>query len=213
MIKNILWDFDGVFVDSVPLKGKGFYEVYMKFGEKTAVQVEKDHYSMGGVSRYEKFKKWHKEYLNKEINEIQIEKLAHEYSSFVKEKVIAGSLTKGLEDFLKSHSNTYKNWVISGTPHNEMNDIIERKDLTQYFDSVYGSPRSKIQWVEEILLDHTLNPSETVFIGDANSDYKAAKKFNFHFIVVNHDYNENDFGDAVMRIDDFTNFQQKLSQL
>lgn len=213
MIKNILWDFDGVFVNSVPLKGKGFHEVYKKFGELIATEVEAEHYKMGGISRYVKFRKWHKKFLNEEISDDQVQKLAQKYSNFVKSKVIEEDLTDGLSEFLNLSSRHYNNWIISGTPHNEMNEIVEKKELSKYFLSVHGSPKSKIQWVQHLLKNHQLNSDNTVFIGDANSDYMAAKEFNFKFIAVSREYNMEQFHDATLRINDFINFQQKIERL
>ena len=60
MIKNsyktIIFDCDGVILNSNKIKTESFYKVAKKFGEKEAIKLVKFHLSNGGISRYEKFK-------------------------------------------------------------------------------------------------------------------------------------------------------------
>ena len=54
MIKNILWDFDGVILNSMKIKGDGFVELFQDYDKKLINQLEKYHYNNGGISRFEK---------------------------------------------------------------------------------------------------------------------------------------------------------------
>ena len=67
VIKNIFFDFDGVILDSVDCKTQAFEAMYAQHGQEIADQVKKHHLENGGVSRFEKFKHWHKKHLGIEI--------------------------------------------------------------------------------------------------------------------------------------------------
>ena len=49
----------------------------------------------------------------------------------------------------------------------------------KYFKKVYGSPRSKIDHIEEI----KKNYNKIIFIGDSFEDFKAAKRTGVKFIL------------------------------
>ncbi len=51
MIKNILWDFDGVILNSMKIKGDGFIELFKEYDEMYLNKLEQYHYDNGGVSR------------------------------------------------------------------------------------------------------------------------------------------------------------------
>ena len=38
--------------------------------------------------------------------------------------------------------------IISATPHNEINEIVEKKGLGKYFKLVCGSPKNKSYWID-----------------------------------------------------------------
>ena len=54
MIKNVLFDFDGVIIDSMPIKTEGFRKVFEGF-EPAAVEKLLDYHNLnGGLSLYVK---------------------------------------------------------------------------------------------------------------------------------------------------------------
>ena len=55
MIKNIIFDFDGVILDSVNIKTEAFYKLFEQYGSKIANQVVDYHIINGGMSRFKKF--------------------------------------------------------------------------------------------------------------------------------------------------------------
>ena len=85
-IKNIFFDFDGVIAESVSAKTDAFNEMYLPYGKDVADKVVEYHKLHGGVSRYEKFKYFHKEFLNEIINRISIDslKFVPEYTNSLK---------------------------------------------------------------------------------------------------------------------------------
>jgi len=63
MIKAIIFDFDGVIVESVQVKTDAFAEIYNPFGKEIVQKVVKHHKANGGISRFEKFELYHRNFL------------------------------------------------------------------------------------------------------------------------------------------------------
>ena len=84
MIKNILWDFDGVILNSMKIKGDGFVELFQDYDKKLINQLEKYHYNNGGISRFEKIKYFFNEILKQEISNDDVLNLADEFAKIIK---------------------------------------------------------------------------------------------------------------------------------
>jgi phosphoglycolate phosphatase-like HAD superfamily hydrolase len=193
MIRNIIFDFDGVLVESVKVKSKAFEELYLPYGSEFAARVVSHHEANGGVSRFDKFKLYSGEWLGEVIDEVKIEELANKFSDLVLEAVVLADMVSGADDFLKYQSQNYQCWIITGTPEDEIKEILKRRALNQYFIEVFGSPTNKNNWVSHIIKKYDINPKETIFIGDSMSDFEAAITHQINFILRETAENENQF--------------------
>lgn len=213
-IKAILFDFDGVILDSLNVKTQAFYDMYLPYGEEIAKKAANHHLAHGGISRYEKFKIYHKEFLGIDIDESKLDELADEFSERVFTKVAESEEVKGIREFLESAKGKYKMWVITGTPTEEIVEICKITHFTQYFIDLHGSPEKKDYWTKKILVEENLQPNEVVFVGDATTDYDAAMANNVHFILREHDDNLEFFKDKeLIRIQDFIGFADLIKSL
>ena len=55
-VDAIVFDFDGVLVESVHVKGEAFYQLYEGQGQEIQEKVLAHHLAHGGVSRFDKIK-------------------------------------------------------------------------------------------------------------------------------------------------------------
>ncbi len=213
-LKNFIFDFDGVILDSLETKTEAFYQMYLPYSKEIALKVKKYHLQNGGVSRFEKFKYWHKKYLGTLLNENEILKLSNNFSKLVLQNVINSDEVNGAFNFIKKYSSKYNFFIITGTPQNEINIIIEKIKLQNYFKEVLGSPKNKIEWCNYLLNKFDLVSSETIFLGDALSDYEAAKHNDFHFALRSTSYNKDLFFNINNKIDfkDFYSLERLLCQ-
>lgn len=193
--KNILFDFDGVIAESVSAKTEAFKELYLPYGGEIANKVVDHHINHGGVSRYEKFRIYHNQFLNKDISEEGVEDLAKQFSNLVLDKVINADEVGGSSNFLNEYSKSLNFWIITGTPTQEMNIIAKARGIDDHFISMHGSPKKKRYWTEHLISKHNLNRDETLFLGDATTDYDAALFSNLHFGLRDHEENESIFKD------------------
>ncbi len=65
MIKNILWDFDGVIIDSLAVRDYGFREIFKEFDKVLVEKLIKYHSINGGLSRFHKIRYFFNEILKK----------------------------------------------------------------------------------------------------------------------------------------------------
>lgn len=211
MIKAIFWDFDGVIADSVNVKTEAFYDLYLPFGKDVAEKVKQYHLANGGVSRFRKFEYWQTELLGNPapVPQEVIDDLASRFSALVMEKVINAPYIKGVYDTIVKYSSLVSNYIISGTPTEEMKAIIDGKGLTPYFKDVLGSPETKENLTTQLMQKKGLDSREVIFIGDATSDYRSALQNNTWFILRKHEDNVDLFKDyRSFVISDFTSFDE-----
>jgi len=210
----VFFDFDGVIVDSVNIKTEAFGEMFRPFGADTENKVVDYHIKHLGVSRYEKFRIWHKEYLGQEIDQDKINELSEVFSSLVLNKVLNASFIKGAVEALDNLlNNQIPMFVVSGTPEDELRHIVYCRQIDKYFAGVYGSPLTKPEIVKRIIEEYKYDPAHCLFIGDAMADYQAAKQYDLKFLGIIAEDKENIFPDGTMTsetvyipsLDDFTN--------
>lgn len=185
MIRAIVYDFDGVIADSVNIKTEAFVELYREYGSNITDLVKKYHLKHGGVSRFEKFKYWHKQYLNKDISQEELTELTNKFSSIVREKVIAAAFIPGAYDYIKEKKNNYLQFICTGTPTVEINYILKEKNLNHFFDDVFGSPENKTVILSKIKNEYKLRSDELIYFGDASTDLDAARAHGIKFIGIN----------------------------
>ena len=204
----IFFDFDGVIVDSVHIKTQVFYEMYLPYGKNIANKAKQHHIENGGVSRFEKFKVYHKYFLGKTLNNHDLEQLTSEFSLRVKDAVIESKIVPGVIDLLEELYNSLDLFIITGTPTEEIIEIIEKRGWTKYFKEILGSPTNKDNWSKYLLNKYQYNHNKVLFIGDATTDYDADKSNNFDFALRTHNENKPLFKNkSVYKFRDFTEFK------
>tara|TARA_B100000795_G_C22805033_1_gene444275 strand:- start:593 stop:1270 length:678 start_codon:yes stop_codon:yes gene_type:complete len=183
--KVLIFDFDGVIVDSNDIKTAAFSELYQPYGSDVVNRVILHHEANGGMPRFEKFDYYHKHFLGEDINQKEIIDLSARFSKLVVNKVIAAPEINSAELFLKKIQNNKKFCSInSATPEVEIKEIIIHRNLEKYFSKILGSPSSKSENIIKILNYYKCNIKEALFFGDADSDINAALKTGIHFIGV-----------------------------
>jgi len=211
--KNIFFDFDGVLAESVNAKTEAFRAMYLTYGEEIANKVVEHHILHGGVSRFEKFKIYHKVFLNEDISREKIQLLAKQFSDLVLKKVLNAKEVSGAYLFLKEYFKKLNFWIISGTPNDEMIEIAKKRKIYKYFIEVCGSPKSKIYWTEYLIEKHHLKREETIFIGDATTDFEAAKHSKLHFILRKHKENWDIFKNKdVIHFENYNELNKKINK-
>ena len=210
-IRSIFFDFDGVIAESVSAKTDAFEEMYRPYGLDIATKVVEYHKMHGGVSRYEKFKYFHKEFLNEVIDIQKQDELALRFSKLVLDRVISSPEVLGASYFLKEYHKKLQFWVITGTPTEEIKFIADKRKLTTYFYGLHGSPKNKVYWTEFLIKKYNLKRDEIIFLGDSRTDLDAALFSDVHFALRENDENREIFNNFVgNRFNDFYQLERLL---
>ncbi len=183
MIKGVIFDFDGVIVESVDIKTNSFAKLFESEGEKAVKEIIDYHLLNSGVSRFEKFRYIYNNILKRELSDEIFTNLCNRFSELVTEEVIKAPFVKGAKEFLHSYKKAYAFFVSTATPQIEIEFIIRKRNIADYFRGIYGAPIEKSNIVERIIKDNNFLPQELVYIGDAISDYKAACANSVNFIA------------------------------
>ena len=176
MIKNILFDFDGVILDSMPVREYGFRKIFENFDAKVVEHLLKYHNDNGGLSRYVKIRYFYEELLHKKISDEEVMQLADKFSAIMKNELTDKKyLIRQTVAFLDKNYKNYNLHIVSGSDEQELRFLCKKLDIEKYFISIYGSPIHKNDLVKNIFDMYGYNKNETILIGDSINDYEAAK--------------------------------------
>lgn len=183
MPKVVIFDFDGVLVDSVPIKTRAFRHIFAKYPEQLEA-IQNYHLSNGGLSRDRKISHIYEKILKEPLTEKKWLELSGDFHNYVMEKVIAAPYIKGAEALLNHSVSEARLYVVSGTPEDEMREIVKRRGMGRFFKGVYGSPRLKAELIQEVIAQEKCSANEVVFLGDSINDLEAAKSARIAFIAI-----------------------------
>lgn len=172
--KAIFFDFDGVLAESVATKDQAFRTIYQPYGQDVIEKVLAHHRRYAGISRVEKIKYCHQEFLDIALDDPALEVLTQQFSNLVEDGVIQCETVVGAVEFLDREKPRRDLFVISGTPEDELRRITTARNLNDYFKGIYGSPRYKEEIIKTLLKQYRYHPDDVLFIGDGLTDYEAA---------------------------------------
>lgn len=175
------FDFDGVIVDSVDVKTVAFARMFEPFGPEVVAKVVEHHRLHGGMNRMQKFLHYHKEFLHKSLDKIELDGLCKQFSSLVMNEVINAPEIPGAQSFLEKWYKEIPCFIVSATPQDELCEIIERRGLKRYFKEIKGAPADKCKNLDDILNSNALQPESCLYFGDAYTDYDAARTCSVKF--------------------------------
>ena len=129
-LEAIIFDFDGVLVESVEVKTRAFAALYEDYGNEVVARVEEYHLSHGGVSRFDKFRYFQTQVLGKPpLSEQAVDELAKSFSAIVIDQVVAAPMVAGAQAFLDDAGRQLPLFVVSGTPTPELDEILKRRNM------------------------------------------------------------------------------------
>ena len=201
--KTIIFDCDGVVLNSNKVKTQAFYNTALAFGQAAAERLVKYHVERGGISRYKKFQ-WFIDNLNEEDlaqskDQPNLDNLLSGYAAEVYKGLRSCQIADGLDELREKTKDSI--WlIVSGGDQAELRELFAERDIAQLFDGgIFGSPDSK-----EVIMNREREQgnikSPAVFIGDSQYDYTAVESVgDIDFIFVT-DWSEFDeyeqfFGD------------------
>ena len=181
--QTLIFDCDGVILNSNKIKTQAFYDVAKVYGHKPAQILKDYHVQNGGISRYKKFEYLLTNILQKPIKKQELNELLSNFSKEVKKALLICEVASNIKEFRDKTRNT-KWLIVSGGDQAELREIFEQRGLSNYFDGgIFGSPDDK----DVILKNETKNRNiigKSLFLGDSMYDYQAANTAKMDFIFI-----------------------------
>lgn len=185
-MRVIFWDYDGVIMDSMPIRDQGFVEVLKGFPTDQVEELLKFHKENGGLSRYVKFRYFFETIRGEPLSDENLHELCGQFSQIMRQLLLNPKLLiKDSVDFIKQNHKRFDMHIVSGSDGKELRFLCQSLGLSQYFLSVNGSPTPKKQLVNDILKDHQYSAEDCLLIGDSKNDFEAAEVNNMKFYGFN----------------------------
>lgn len=181
MVRGILFDLDGVLLESTEVKTRAFRELFAEYPHQLK-EILAYHENHAGVSRFEKFRHIVSRILREQLSDERFAFLCNRYSELVLVKVLSVPLVAGVQEFLQDYHRKALLFVASGTPQDEVGYVLEQRGLGSYFQGAFGSPSSKTEIVKTILSKWSLSSDQVVLVGDSDTDLQAAENSGVRFI-------------------------------
>lgn len=179
---SLVFDCDGVVLDSNQVKTAAFYQTTLPYGEAAAQAMVEYHTANGGVSRYEKFA-YFLEQIAGGMNGLDLEELLSAYAANVRRGLLRCSIAPGLAALRRQVPST--RWaIVSGGDQAELRDVFFRRGIADWFDAgIFGSPDDKKVILEREIEAGTIR-FPALFLGDSRYDFEAARHAGIDFLFI-----------------------------
>lgn len=186
--RYMLFDFDGVILDSAPIRENGFRDTLKDHQELYVNQLVDYHVENGGLSRYVKFRYFYEQILGRQVSDATVQRLARQFSEIMRQNLVDKKLLiPDTLNFIKINHTKIPMHIVSGSDQEELLYLCEELGISRYFLSINGSPIPKKELVKQVLSKYSYTPSETLLIGDSINDYEAARDNDVDFYGYNNE--------------------------
>ena len=183
---TLIFDCDGVVLDSNRLKTEAFRIAAEPYGDAAAAALVTYHVANGGVSRYVKFAHFLDHIVPEHAPDTTgpgLEGLLSAYAEAVRAGLLSCAVADGL-DALRAATPRAAWMIVSGGDQSELREIFTARSLAEYFDAgIFGSPDTKHEILARELAAGTIR-RPALFLGDSRFDHEAATRAGIGFVFV-----------------------------
>jgi phosphoglycolate phosphatase-like HAD superfamily hydrolase len=181
-IAALLFDFDGTLVESMDVKVAAFRDLYLPFGEAVAEAAVAHYREHSGVPRSVRIVACHERLLGRTPSKREIDVLSAQFGAMVEDQVVAAAWVPGARDLLEAHADALPIFIVSATPQDELERIVDRRGMAGYFADILGSPPDKLALIHDLISTFWWDPERVVMVGDGCADLDAATANGVGFI-------------------------------
>ena len=216
MIRCVVFDFDGVLVDSNAVKRRAYTDIFSAWGLVVGVVVgavlradtEDDRFGIirailrllpGAPATPEELEPLVAEY-------------AARYNHICEEHAATCGEVAGAAETLDRLAGNLPLYIVSATPQASLQRIVARRGWGRHFRGVLGRPATKQENLAAVMGQEGIDGAQVVFVGDGRRDLEAALSMGCRFVGVRNQFNDFDSADVTMT-DDLHNLPQLIKSL
>jgi phosphoglycolate phosphatase-like HAD superfamily hydrolase len=183
--KTIIFDFDGVIVNSNKLKARVYELTALAYGAspEQALELANYHVQFGGISRYIKLEYFLTDIVKQPATKEALSSLLKAFNQQSMKLLENCEVAEKIVE-LKNATPNSRWMVISGSSQDELRLVLKDKNLAHLFEAgIFGSPEMKIPIAEREIIQNNIQ-YPVLFIGDSRYDYETADAFDFDFVFL-----------------------------
>lgn len=181
--RTLVFDCDGVLLNSNMVKTQAFYRAALPYGEKAASELMDYHVRHGGISRYSKFDYFQREILAQPLDTSVRNKLLEAFATEVRKGLLTCEVAEGLEE-LRMATPDSRWMVVSGGDQSELREVFAIRQIDRFFNGgIFGSPDDKDTILSRETNVCNLMPP-AIFFGDTKYDMEVAMRAGLDFVFV-----------------------------
>ena len=180
--RYIIFDFDGVLVESNEIRFSGFRKLFKDFPQEQVERLVTYAKANGGVSRYKKISYFFSEIRQEPISDESVNKWADQFSNLVEQDIVEAQAVEGSLEFMEKYVDQLDFAIVSGSDQKELRSICRKRNIDHFFKSILGSPVEKKDNIATLLSEMKWQHDKALYVGDSNNDLEAAKANNLDFV-------------------------------
>ncbi len=186
MIKTVVFDFDGVIVDSNRLKDEALFRLF-EGNAKVPADIIADVLARNVGTRFDILRDI---FVRAGVAEEKILELVDEGAGrldvLAQDAIAKRGLAPGTAETLGGMAGKFCLYINSATPEPALHATVAALGIGHYFKGVHGMPpaRNKEENLQAILGREGIDPAEAVVIGDGIGDLRSARAVGTYFIAV-----------------------------
>ena len=178
----IIFDFDGVLVESNDIRFNGFRKLFKNFPQEQVEKLVTYAKANGGISRYKKIAYFFSEIRQEPISDESVNKWADQFSKLVEQEIVEAQSVEGSLEFLEKYVDQLDFAIVSGSDQKELRRICRKRHIDHFFKSILGSPVEKKDNIAALLSNLNWQHDKSLYVGDSKNDLEAARANSLDFV-------------------------------
>lgn len=184
MLKTVVFDFDGVIVDSNHGKENAFYRLF-EGNPKVPRPLVADVLARNMGTRFDILRDI---FVLAGLPADRIPELVREEGSrfdmLVQDWILKRGLAPGAEEVLPDLAGRFCLYINSATPEDALHMTVKHLGIGTHFRGIHGAPPTKEENLAAILAREGITGQEVVVVGDGEGDLRSARSCGAFFIAI-----------------------------
>ena len=210
--KTIVFDCDGVILNSNKTKVNAYFQVAKKMGgtDEQAQALVNHHVAKGSFPRNGKIEYYFQYILKQPLTPENMQQYLHTFDEILDVALLECEVAVGIDD-LKNATQQARWMLLSGGDQAELRRVFPKRNLAHLFEAgIFGGPDKK----EDVLAREKANGNirlPALFVGDSKYDFQAATGAGLDFVFLS-DWTEVQDWQAFCKLNSIHN-ERRLSDL